>query len=177
MADGVDSGSGGSRQSHYRYTAIGGDILKMIPVTRAKSSAFRTMLVDYWRDLVPEADFLGDAVLAEAEYRDRYRWSGESLNPFWAMIDERIVGFLMFRLHDDGRGAYLHDFYIVPEHRRQGYGTALFRTLRMHLAGLGIEEIEMQVLVDRPDSLAFWRDQGLRLQAYRLVGPVANSET
>jgi len=140
----------------------------IIPITRSEESRFRQMLVAYWRDLVPEASFLEDAVRAEIEFLGRYQWSGGSNNPFWALVEDNPIGFFMFRIYEDGVAAYIHDFYIEPFARRQGYGTAMYDELHSLLKELGISKIHLSVLQDNPSALNFWIRQGFEISYHRL---------
>jgi ribosomal protein S18 acetylase RimI-like enzyme len=140
----------------------------IVPVKRSEALAFREMLVDYWRDLVPETAFLGDPVLAEAHFLQRYRWSGSSNNPFWATNNGRRVGFLMYRIYENGIMAYIHDFFVIPDSRRQGLGTAIFSQLCTHLFNMGVRNLELSVLAHKPGAYSFWERQGFELESYRL---------
>jgi ribosomal protein S18 acetylase RimI-like enzyme len=145
----------------------------IVPVNRSEALAFREMLVDYWRDLVPEAAFLGDPILAEAIFERRYRWSGSSNKPYWAINNGRRVGFLMYRIYKDGITAYIHDFFVIPDSRRQGIGTAIFSQLCSHLFKTGVRNLELGVLAHKTGAYSFWERQGFELESYRLGRSVA----
>lgn len=142
------------------------------PVTSGETDLFRHMLVDYWRDLVPKAPWLQDPILAEVQFKDRYQWNGGSNNPFWVLVDGRRVGFLMYRTHEDRVSVYIHDFYVVSEARRRGYGSEMLRQLLVELREKGITQVELSVLLDNRAGLAFWRAQGFEIESYRLSRPV-----
>jgi ribosomal protein S18 acetylase RimI-like enzyme len=144
----------------------------LAPVTKGETLHFRRMLVDYWRDLVPEAPWLQDPILAEAHYEDRYRWGGGNISLFWSLVDGRRVGFLMVRIYEDNVTAYIHDFFIVAVARRQGLGTEMYRELLSLLRGRGIVKINLSVLADNPAALSFWREQGFEIVYHRLAKSV-----
>ncbi len=139
------------------------------PVKSGETGLFRQMLVEYWRDLVPEAPWLQDPILAEAQFKDRYRWNGGSNNPFWALVDGRRVGFLMYRIYEDKVTAYIHDFFIVAVARREGYGAEMYRELLSLLQNRGIAQIKLSVLADNPAALNFWSEQGFEVAYHRLT--------
>ncbi len=141
----------------------------IVPVTKGEADLFRRMLVEYWRDLVPEAPWLQDPILAEAHYEDRYRWDGGNNNPYWAFVDGRRVGFLMVRIYEDNVTAYIHDFFIVAVARRQGLGTEMYRELLSLLRDRGIVRINLSVLADNPVALNFWSEQGFEIAYHRLT--------
>jgi ribosomal protein S18 acetylase RimI-like enzyme len=140
----------------------------LIPVDRSEVTIFRQMLVEYWRDLVPGAKILGDLILAEVTFEQRYRWTGASNNPYWAVSQKRKVGFLMYRVFDDGSTAYIHDFFVVPGFRRQGYGSEMLGLLGKHLSKKGVRQLELGVLAKNRGAYSFWEKQGFELQSYRL---------
>ncbi|MGB3712979.1 MAG: GNAT family N-acetyltransferase [Candidatus Promineifilaceae bacterium] len=141
----------------------------IVPVTKGDADLFRRMLVEYWRDLVPDAPWLQDPILAEAHFKDRYRWDGGGKNPFWALVDGRRVGFFMVRIYEDDVTAYIHDFFIDAVARRQGLGTEMFRELLSLLQNRGIVRINLSVLADNPVALNFWREQGFEIAYHRLT--------
>lgn len=140
----------------------------LAPVTEREADLFRRMLVEYWRDLVPEAPWLQDPILAVAHYKDRYRWDGGNNNPFWALADGRRVGFLMVRIYEDNATAYIHDFFVASDARRQGLGTEMWKELLSFLGDRGIVKINLSVLADNPAALSFWRKQGFEIIYHRL---------
>ena len=140
----------------------------IIPVKSAESGQFREILVEYWRDLVPDAPFLKDPIVAEAQFNQRYRWNGGSNNPFWAIVDGHCIGFFMYRIYDDHVTAYIHDFFVKPAARRQRHGTEMYRQLLTLLKVKGIAQIGLSVLEDNPTALSFWREQGFEIEYHRL---------
>lgn len=145
-----------------------GKDMTIVPVRRDEKLTFREMLVDYWRDLVPDAPFLADPIRAETYFRARYQWTGGSRNPFWGFDRGRRIGFFMYKLSGDSVEAYIHDFYIVLDARRQGRGARMFKILLIHLNDLGVNQINLSVLANNPDALKFWFSLGFQLTSYRL---------
>jgi ribosomal protein S18 acetylase RimI-like enzyme len=138
------------------------------PVTIREQGQFRQMLVEYWGDIVPDAPWLLDPILAEAQFQDRYRWDGGNNHPYWAVVDGRRVGFLMYRIYEDNVTAYIHDFFITATARREGYGTEMLRELLSLLQSWGIARINLSVLADNPIALSFWGAQGFEVAYHRL---------
>ena len=142
--------------------------MKITPITLSEQGEFREMLVDYWRDIVPDEPWLTDPVLAEAQFRERYRWDGGSNHPYWAFDGDRRIGFLMFRTLDDNVTVYVHDFFIAADARRQGFGDEMFQKLLSLLRERGISQIQLSVLADNPQALYFWQEQGFEIAYHRL---------
>lgn len=86
----------------------------------------------------------------------------------WGVVGDERVGFLMVRFYPDGTSAYLHDFFIMEQARRQGKGREMFAALQAYLKKQGITQIELGVLADNKAALAFWQSQGFELISHRL---------
>jgi len=122
----------------------------IVPVTIEEERQFRQMVMEYWQFVIPGSFTLSDPIQAEAEFQERYQWSGGNNNPHWIKVDDRSVGFLMMRIYDDGVTAYIHDFYLTPNARRQGYGTELYSILREQLKDQGVNQVYLSVQADNP---------------------------
>jgi GNAT superfamily N-acetyltransferase len=57
---------------------------------------------------------------------------------------------------------------VLPSHRRRGVGTALYASLSAWALGLGIGEVEVPVLDDDPESLAFATRRGFVEERHEL---------
>ena len=141
----------------------------IVLVTKDEEPQFREMVMEYWRFVIPGSFTLTDPIQAEAEFQQRYQWSGGNNNPHWILVDNRPVGFLMMRVYEDGVTAYIHDFYLTPDARRQGYGSKIFRTLQEQLKDRGVNQIYLSVQADNPVALDFWKKQGFRIIYHRLA--------
>jgi len=133
------------------------------------SAHFREMVKAYWQELMPKADVATDPDKWEAYFQDQFAWDGGNNHPHWAILDDdRRIGFMTFEVSDDDVCARVNDFYVVPEERRKGYGSAMVQWLFSHLDSLGVERIDLSVRRDNPTALAFWQAQGFGIAGYRL---------
>ena len=66
------------------------------------------------------------------------------------------------------QSASIDDFYVVPDARRRGYGTAIVQAVYAQLDTHGVTLVELNVRRDNPQSLAFWEAQGFRIALYRM---------
>lgn len=139
------------------------------PVTKDDEPQFREMVMEYWQLVMPGHFILSDPIQAEAEFQQRYSWRGGNSNPHWIMVDDRLVGFLMVRIYDNNVNAYIHDFYLVPDARRQGYGSKIFKKLQEKLKDRGVNQIYLSVQADNPGALDFWKKQGFKTIYHRLA--------
>ena len=76
--------------------------------------------------------------------------SDTSLGKIWVIQDNsRPVGYVIltfgYDLEFGGRQATLTDLYIVPEHRRQGFGFAALKFIEESCRALDIRAFELQV--------------------------------
>lgn len=129
---------------------------------------FRQMVEAYWQELMPKASVIKDADKREAYFQEQFAWDGGNNHPYWAIIENRPIGFVTFELSGDHKQAVVNNFYIIPEERHQGYGTTIVRWLFTYLDSHGVEQIDLNVRRDNPSALAFWQAQGFSIAGYRL---------
>lgn len=110
---------------------------------------------DYWA--VAEVwQAAGREVLPEGELRATLD-HGPGLM-LTAHIDTGIAGVVLGTF--DGRRGWIHRLAVHPRHRRAGLATALVRELERRLQARGASRINLLVLPDNAEGLAFWRRQG-----------------
>lgn len=139
-----------------------------------------------------DAEAIYEFILALAEYEsllhtvsatrnDLRRWCFGENAICDALIAEQgatPVGFALFYpVLSTFRGRpslFVEDLFVVPEHRGQGIGTALFRSLADVALERGWERLEWAVLQWNEPSIRFYQSLGARLRdgwdIYRLEG-------
>ena len=142
--------------------------VQLEPVAAEDVAAFRQMVEAYWREIMPAADVVQNHVCRAAYFERRYSFEGKAGQPHWAVAGGQRVGFLMANVAEAERQAVVNDFYVLPEERRQGYGSAMVRALHEHLDERSVQQIDLDVRHDNPGALAFWQAQGFRIALYRL---------
>ena len=142
--------------------------LQLKKVRVSELDAFREVVNEYWRELMPQSPVVKDVSKGETYFEKRFTWEGESGHPYWAIADGERVGFLMYKIIKDAACAQVHDFYVIPDRRRQGFGSAMFEMLISRLDEMGIRQIDLNVRVDNPGALEFWVAQGLEIALHRL---------
>jgi ribosomal protein S18 acetylase RimI-like enzyme len=70
----------------------------------------------------------------------------------------------------DGHRGWLYSVAVAPEARRHGLGTRLVREAESALAAMGCLKLNLQVLTDKPDVLAFYDRLGYRADAVVSLG-------
>jgi GNAT superfamily N-acetyltransferase len=126
-----------------------------------------------------EAGILHELILGLADYerlKDQVTSTPEMLkrqiveerraHVLFATVDDKPVGFALyfynFSTFVGKKGLYLEDLFILPEHRKQGYGKALF----LELAAIAKREecgrMEWTVLDWNAPSIAFYQAMGAK---------------
>jgi ribosomal protein S18 acetylase RimI-like enzyme len=129
---------------------------------------FRRIVEAYWQAVMPHSDVVKHPARREAYFRECFTWAGGNRHPYWAVVSGHNVGFVAYTVDEAKKSASTDDFYVVPEERRQGHGTAIVQAIYAHLDRLGVELVELNVRRDTPQALAFWEAQGFRIALYRM---------
>ena len=78
---------------------------------------------------------MSNAVVAEEKTLEEWIFNKQIAEVIFAVRDGKEIGFMLFFYNFStflGKaGIYLEDLYIMPEYRRKGYGTAMFKNLRI----------------------------------------------
>ncbi|MEX3948270.1 GNAT family acetyltransferase [Paraburkholderia sp. EG287B] len=83
-------------------------------------------------------------------------------------VDGALVGTAMAGY--DGHRGWLYSVAVAPEARRHGLGTRLVRHAENALAALGCLKLNLQVLTDKAEVLAFYERLGYRADAVVSLG-------
>ena len=107
---------------------------------------------------------------AAAYFAEHFRFGDDTVSLWWATVNTAKVGFVRVELWntEDERGGFIRDFYIRPDVRRQGVGSAVVRAIRAVAERDGWIRMDLNVREDNPSGLSFWQSQGFNLQLYQL---------
>ncbi|WP_321913953.1 MULTISPECIES: GNAT family acetyltransferase [unclassified Paraburkholderia] len=83
-------------------------------------------------------------------------------------VDGALVGTAMAGY--DGHRGWLYSVAVAPEARRHGLGTRLVRHAEDALAAMGCLKLNLQVLTDKAEVLAFYERLGYRADAVVSLG-------
>jgi predicted acetyltransferase len=122
------------------------------PVTLAEKSDLWAMFQRYAAELMPMTT--GKPVEGEVVYPpfDDY-WRADKHWPFWAMRGGERIGFALIRFAPEHDAMQIAEFYVLPEHRRDGAGLSFARSLMQGYPGPWKMR---QMAVNKP-AVAFWR--------------------
>ncbi len=129
---------------------------------------FRQMVETYWQEIMPRSDVVKNQESQVAYFQERFPFGDDGLRLFWAVVDGRKIGFVAFVINEAKHSALIEDFFVLPEVRRSGHGSAMVKAVLAELDQLGVELIELNVRRDNPQALAFWEAQGFRIALHRL---------
>jgi ribosomal protein S18 acetylase RimI-like enzyme len=124
----------------------------------------------YWRELMPSWRGNDDPAHQATYFAHRFRLDDPASLAWWAVVDDQRIGFAKVDLLDDveGRWAQVRDFFVEPDYRRRGYGRGFAEAIVAALSAQAIARVDLNVRVDNPRALAFWRRCGFELTLYRL---------
>lgn len=96
---------------------------------------------------------------------------------FWLLcVEEEIAGFVSFQMRTNPftrqTHGFIEDLYIAPSFRRRGYAEQLARAAFAEISRRGASEIQLEVLANNQQALAFWQKLGLNMRHHVLAMPV-----
>ena len=141
--------------------------MRLETVKPAEKKEFRSLVDNYWLEIMPNADTVRTPESRDAYFARRFLLDAESPRIFWGIEGENHVGFIALTL--ENKKAKINDFYIEPDYRRQGHGSHMVEAIRDLTDDLGIEQIDLNVRRDNPSSLVFWQAQGFMIGHYELT--------
>lgn len=128
-----------------------------------------------WRDFVREVPPPSYETLDEEKELREIREILASEVAFVAEDERGAVGFALARRRTSGC-ATLTDVYVAPAVRRTGVATELVRALVRELAGLGVEELDLDVQISNAVARSVYARWGLRDEVVVMTGSVASLE-
>lgn len=143
-------------------------MIELRPIQPTERKQFQQMAERYWQELMPKAGVVQDADQRFQYFLERFPWDDSNHWIQWAMVDGKPIGFVSVTIALKRKEAMIEDFYVLPNERRKGYGTAIRRALYRQFDQIGIELVELHVRRDNPQALAFWEAQGFRIALYRM---------
>lgn len=129
-------------------------------------------VVTLWTELLDAQSDFDDRIGISEDARKRWEndfpmWLDDETARLYVVEDEAgsIVGFATARrwgpppIYQESSEIYLDELYVLPDYRRQGYGSQLVRAVRDWAARVGAERVRLRVLTSNADGRAFWAAQ------------------
>ena len=145
------------------------DSVALVPIATAEQPELRAMMRDYFVELAtyePEAED-PDELLGRSWPEMLADMLGRELQ--WIVADDQRAGFLIVRTlpdwpHTERLIASIVEFYVAPEFRRGGIGTAAVETLLAEHRDRGSYFVEADILIANEPAKAFWERLGFGVQ-------------
>ncbi len=143
--------------------------VRLAPIEEREYDDFFALMEVYQRELDPfdpAADDPWDSERHRAAVLDDM--DGREL--WWIEADGTRAGFVMVRLVDDWpqeerQIASIAEFYVLPEHRRRGVGTAAIHAVLADHRERGTYEVEASILPGNEAARAFWAALGFEVRS------------
>lgn len=125
----------------------------------------------YWAELMPHSSVVKNPMIQPRYFEYQFKFGIPGSYQWWAILDSVKIGFanlLLIRDWTEKAWAEIHDFYMEPQWRRQGYGRAFFQALVNWMETQRVYRIDLLVRVDSPAARVFWKNVGFDLTSYRM---------
>ena len=83
------------------------------------------------------------------------------------------IGYLWYKVIDDGETVFILDFVLFEEFRGQGHGKATLKALEQRLLDSSVEQIKLRVAVDNKQALGLYERIGFSVTGYNMVKVLA----
>jgi ribosomal protein S18 acetylase RimI-like enzyme len=85
-----------------------------------------------------------------------------------------IVGYLWYKLLNNGESVFILDFVVFDKFRGMGYGTAALMALEEQLSQAGVEQIKLRVAYNNPRALSLYKKIGFNITGYNMAKNLKN---
>ena len=125
--------------------------------------ADQPQVVRLWREV-----FGYDAPHNDPELMIRRKMAAQPDLFFVGEVETHVVGTLMAGY--DGHRGWIYLLAVHPEHRRRGLGSALLTRAQDELAARGCLKINLQVMAENQDVVAFYQAHGFDVERRNSMG-------
>ena len=81
----------------------------------------------------------------------------------------KTVGYLWYKLLDNGTAVFILDFIIFESFRKMGYGKAAMGRLEKQLSHAGVEQIKLRVAFENKGALRLYENVGFNVTGYNMI--------
>jgi ribosomal protein S18 acetylase RimI-like enzyme len=82
---------------------------------------------------------------------------------------EQTIGYLWYKLIDNGETVFVLDFVLFESFRGMGYGQAALVALQEQLSQTGVEQIKLRVAFDNDRARYLYEKLGFKITGYNMV--------
>ena len=83
--------------------------------------------------------------------------------------DAGTIGYLWYKLLDDGESVFILDFMVFEDYRGQGYGKATLIALEEKLSQSGVTQIKLRVAADNYRAKGLYERLGFNVTGYNMI--------
>ncbi len=131
---------------------IDGSVVELRRVDSAEQPALNALVDDYLAELAGHRERpVGPVDADDYEYLPYY-WSEPGRHPFFLCANSSRKGFALIREVPESGVIQMSDFYVRPDARRSGLGSAALAQIWREFPG----EWELQVHAQNEAAMAFW---------------------
>ena len=144
------------------------------PVLEREYDAFFAMLAEYMEELDPFDPTAADDPWDSALHREAILEDMEERDLLWIEADGRRAGLAIVRVYpdfpDDSRDiAEIAEFYVLPEARNRGIGSAAIEAILVDHRTRGTHAVNASVLRGNETALRFWERLGFIVRSFDTV--------
>ena len=135
-------------------------------------------VLQYFRDLAEYEESLDECRMTIDQLRTALFSDSPALFGHVAVVDDAVIGFALWFLNfstwTGNHGVYIEDMYVVPELRKTGAGTAMFRAIGEICLERGYDRLQWWTLDWNEPTIAFVSGLGAEAMdewtVYRISG-------
>jgi len=79
------------------------------------------------------------------------------------------IGYLWYKLLDEGESVFILDFMLFEDYRGKGYGKATLIALEENLSQSGVEQIKLRVAFDNHRAKGLYERLGFSVTGYNMI--------
>jgi len=83
--------------------------------------------------------------------------------------DGKLIGYVWYKLLDDGETVFALDFMVFEQFRKKGYGKAAIATLEKQLSQTGAAQIKLRVAFENKGAFRLYEHVGFSVTGYNMI--------
>ena len=150
-------------------------MITLRPMTTAEFPKYRDyFIVDYAAEIAANYGYPLEKsrAIAAKELGDDLPQDVSTLDHTLLCIEQdgaKTIGYLWYKLLDQGQTVFILDFVVFDEFRGVGHGQATLTALETHLLQTGVEQIKLRVAFDNQRALRLYEKVGFAITGYNMV--------
>lgn len=84
------------------------------------------------------------------------------------------IGYLWYTVQSEPQVAFIHDFFVYPQHRAKGYGKASMAALEASLSNSGVGQLRLRVAHNNQRALKLYQEIGFNITGINMAKTLVN---